>query len=109
MTFISLAEFQQLAGISDRALIILLSSNMLSCEYNPEKGVMVDVDACEVQQLVCAVGSRQKELFPNRKKILVEQFAKIISNSLDCVLNEAIASILSEDTISRKAITKDAD
>lgn len=94
MKLLRISEFQRLSGLSDRALAWLVVNNRLPCQADPKQGIMVDVESVEIGTLVSAIAARKEELLKERHSFLAERFANIIGKSLEEILDEALAAVM---------------
>lgn len=90
MKKVSLKEFKDLSGLSDRALVNLLTENSISIEYSPEEGILIDIESTNIDHLIKATIKRQKEILSSRKKLYIESFASLIAEHMESMVDEAL-------------------
>ncbi len=97
MKTVSLEEFQKLVGISDKALVWLLTHNMVQCQTSPERGLTVDLESVDTNALREAILTRRDEIVEQRKEIIVERLGNVVRDELTSIVNEAIGHYLAEE------------
>jgi hypothetical protein len=90
MNKVSLKEFKNISGLSDRALVHLLIENSISIEYSEEEGILIDIESANVDHLIRATIKQQKEILSSKKKLYMESFASLIAEHLELIVDEAI-------------------
>lgn len=91
--FITIAEFQKLTGVSDRALIEILARNLVELRVNPETGLQLNISSCDLNTLIQSNIPTQIEDILSNRRLLLENVAEIIDEHLDDILNEALQKI----------------
>jgi len=90
MKLVTLRQFQNHSGISDRALVWLLSHNKLPCQVKEQNQLMVDIDAVEVRDLVHAIATQSEKIGHKRRNVIAERLANIVSKHLDGIIDEVL-------------------
>lgn len=97
MKNVSLEEFQKLVGVSDKALVWLLTHNVVQCQASPEHGISVDLESVDTKALREAILARRDEIVDQRKEIIVERLGNVVRDELTSIVNEAIGHYLAEE------------
>lgn len=95
-TFIPLAEFQALTGLTDQALLHLLRENRLPVSASAA-GLLVDTGAAELPLLVEALRTAHDRALQERESLLIEEVGQIINGELDEIIAEALAILAEGD------------
>jgi hypothetical protein len=97
MKLVALAEFQNLLGLSDKALVWLLTHNALQCEIRPEKGICIDIDSVPVKKLQEAIIARQQEVLDRNQDLVTERLGAVVRDELETIVNEALGRFLTRE------------
>lgn len=97
MKNVSLEEFQRLVGISDKALVWLLTNKLLHCKPSSDGGLTVDLEAVDTHALREAILARRDEIIDQRKEVIVERLGNVVRDELNSIVNEAIGHYLAEE------------
>ena len=89
---IPLADFQQLVGLSDGALLWLLKEGVLPCEATPEGRVHVLLDAVQSDSLARELVKRRAAARPPTVEILIEQCGELLTRRIQDLANEVLAN-----------------
>ena len=93
MKQISLKEFKSISLISSDALLWLIENNALPFSYDPENGLLVDIDSVETKDLLKAISIERQAIADREINLLSEQAGKIIRDNFDSIVSEALARI----------------
>ncbi len=86
MNWVELQQFRADTGLSATAIVGLLESNQIPCKYEPNVGLLLDVDAMSTRRAIQAILSGKSE---KPDTVLVEEVARIIRDNLDSILDQA--------------------
>lgn len=87
MSFITLADFRSVTGLSPATVLGLLEGGQLSCRLDPERGLLVDTDAVSTRQAIAAILAQGNNA-PDIE--LVEEVARVIRDNLDAIVEQAL-------------------
>ncbi len=93
MANISLQEFREISGLSDTAVIWLLTNNSLVCSVDKEKGILIDVDSLDYNKLTSELATKLNDEFLNNKSILSARITKVVKENLADIISEAVKDI----------------
>ncbi|MBN8550778.1 MAG: hypothetical protein J0M12_15800 [Deltaproteobacteria bacterium] len=96
MKTVSLEEFQKLVGISDKALVWLLTQNLLQCQTTADRGLCVDLESVDTENLRKAILARRDSVLEERKDIIVERLGNAVRDELQSIVDEAIGHYIAE-------------
>ncbi|MBX7139305.1 MAG: hypothetical protein K1X83_15125 [Oligoflexia bacterium] len=91
MKLLKLADFQNLSGLSDRALMWLLKNQKLACQCSAAGEILVDADSAEMQEIVTALKQQSREIGVRRASLIKEKLGQLVSQRVERVIDEAIA------------------
>ena len=94
-TFVPLAEFQRLTGLSDAAIVWLLSHNKIPLAYDTESGVRVDVAHASTRSMVEAMVQAHDELLVAEEPLLMGRITALINTHMESIIETARARIAS--------------
>ncbi len=90
MHLVSLEDFLKVCDLSDKASLALLTKNLVPCQIDPERGILVDVDAASTRALISALKREPEALREEEQRLLAEKAARIIRENLDSIVEEAV-------------------
>lgn len=90
MSYVSLREFQEVTGISDRAMLEILKRNQLSCQLDEEHGIMVELESADAEQLIEVVVTSERDRFTADKGLIRERFRTIIVERLNEIIDDVV-------------------
>ena len=93
MSAIKIRDFQRLSGLSDSAVLTLLSGNDLKCEIDDEGFIKIDAESIEVRQLIEAALNHQQEELAKEHGVIVEKVARVIGEQFGAIVEEAVAQV----------------
>ena len=91
MSALRIRDFQRLTGLSDSAVLSLLSANDLNYEIDPDGFISIEADSVEIRQLVDAVASLQENQLSSEHGVIVEKVARVVSEEFSSIVEQAIA------------------
>ena len=97
MKIVSLEEFQNLVGLSDKALVWLLTHKMLQCQVSADRSLSVDLESVDTAALREAILARRDSVVEEKKDIIVEKLGNIVRDELQTIVDEAIGQYLAEE------------
>jgi len=97
MKIVSLEEFQKLVGLSDKALIWLLTRNLVQCQIVAERGLCVDLESVDTKSLRESILARREAVLDRRNEIIVERLGNVVRDELESIVDEAIGHYLAEE------------
>ena len=89
---LSLEEFQRTSGLSDAAMLWLLRHKSEYCSM-VDGQLSIEAGSVDLQALIASMAARERSLFDEQARLIVERFARIISNHLDSVFAKAAAEL----------------
>lgn len=93
MANISLQEFREISGLSDTAIIWLLTNNSLVCSVDKDKGILIEVDSLDYNKLTSELATKLDDEFLNNKSILSARITKVVKENLADIISEAVKGI----------------
>lgn len=96
MKRITVLEFKKLSGLSDRALVTLLTANRLPCSVDPSLGLMIDIDAVHSGTILQGTITPSIDTLESDRQVIRERFSRIIADNLDSITDEALSLYLSK-------------
>ena len=93
MKLVKLGDFQKLAGLSDRALSWLLTRNLLRCEVDPARGILVDIDSVETADLLKSIAARRTRILDSGERLLMESLAAVATRHFEQIVERALHTI----------------
>jgi hypothetical protein len=92
-TLISLAEFRQLSGLTESALVWLLEHNTLPLAYTPETGLMIDAGAATVEHLLAAIRREHGATIAQHEAVFMERIATVVNRHIGAIVDDATARL----------------
>jgi hypothetical protein len=90
--YLSLKQFQRTTGISDKALVALLSNNHLPAILEEGK-LMINMQDISTEHLIEASKTAQKHTLEPYRQLFIDRFAELLQESLDDLLTVALEEI----------------
>ena len=90
MKLISLAELQRLTGLSDRAMMQILSNGQLQCECRDNE-IFFDSSSIELHSLVRAIAQRKQEIIQRDQNYISERISSLIAQRLEALFERALS------------------
>jgi hypothetical protein len=94
MKMISLREFQSATGLSNDALVWLIKNNKLTFEYNKTKGLLVDIDGVNKNQLIQSMLEKEVSDLESNKDIIKERLSIVVASKVEELFEEALSRLL---------------
>lgn len=94
--FLTVREFQDRTGLSDRALLALLDQNTLPVRIDPKRGLLIDLSAVQLDQLVAATAGAREHGLAEGEQLFTERLSRVLYESLDEIVSEALLSLQAE-------------
>ncbi len=93
MKMISITEFQNATGLSNDSLVWLIKNNKLQMECIKNKGLMIEADQIDKNELVESMLKNEVAELVEQKDIIKERFAIIIEEKLEAILDLATSKM----------------
>ena len=66
----------------------------MGCQIDPNRGILVDIEAVDVKTLIKALTARQAEVLTQRKQVIAEKVGNLIGDELGEIVREAVSAYL---------------
>ena len=93
MKNISLAEFQNLIGVSDSVVLWLLKSNKLECQLASDGSIRINPESVTVTDLIQALSNRQSEVLIANSDLFTEKINRILAEGIEQVVDGALRDV----------------
>lgn len=93
MKLVTLSDFQKLAGLSDKALSWLLTRNLVACQTDAARGILVDLDSVETGDLLKSIAARRSRVLREGDRLMMEKLAAVATRNFEDIIEQVVREI----------------